>query len=307
MNATPLAMAFTVAATGGATIALSQLAARSGLADDPAAAPERKLQPHAVPAIGGGALLVGLCAASAAVGAMVPDIALWPALALAFAVGLVDDRKRGGLAPSRMLLGQSIVAAALVTSGWRLLPGDSLLLVGMSFLAPIVAMNAINTLDTADGAASSLGILGLAAGAPLAAAPLLGFLPVNLWLRRDRAPLVYLGNSGSHLLGILVLSDPIARAALVLPLHDLARLAVVRARAGKPPWKGDRQHLAHRLQDLGVAPTMVVVVLLAIAAPSVIGARASAAAGGAVLPLLVGSAATAVVFGIAVFATAKRA
>lgn len=307
MSGSPLALAFALAATAGATVALAGIAERSGFSDDPASAPERKLQPRPVPPIGGAALLVGLLAASAAAGSMVPALAVWPALALALAVGFVDDRTPGGLPPTWLLYGQSMVAAALVMAGWRLAPGGSPLVLAASFLAAIAAMNAVNTFDNADGAASSFGILGLATGSPLAAAPLLGFLPFNLWLRRDRAPLTYLGNSGSHLLGILLVADPIARAVLVLPLLDLARLALVRRRAGAPAWKGDRRHLAHRLQKAGLPPTIVVVVMLAIAVPSVLGARASAAEaatqGGSALPLVVGIALTSVAFAITILAT----
>lgn len=305
MSATPLATAFALAATAGATVALAGIAERRGFADDPAFAPDRKLQPRAVPPIGGAAVLVGLVAASAAASSIVPAFAVWPAIALALAVGFVDDRTPGGLSPAAVLTGQSIVAAALVMAGWRIVPGSSPLLLVASFLAAITAMNALNTFDNADGAASSFGVLGLATGMPLAAAAVLGFLPFNLWLRRDRAPLAYLGNSGSHMLGVLLVADPIARMVLVLPLLDLARLALVRHRAGRPAWKGDRRHLAHRLQKAGLSPTIVVVVMLAIAAPSILGARASAADGGAWLPLLGGVLLTALAFAVAILATPK--
>jgi len=305
VSGSPLAMTFAVAATASATMALVGIAERSGLSDDPASAPDRKLQPRAVPSIGGLAVLVGLLAASAAAGALVPDAPIWPALALALAVGFVDDRAPGGLPPSALLAGQSMAAAALVLAGWRLAPGSSPLLLAASFLAAIAAMNAVNTFDNADGAATSFGILGLAAGAPLIAAPLLGFLPFNLWLRRERAPLAYLCNSGSLLLGVILVADPIARGVLVLPLLDLARLAFVRRRAGSAPWQGDRRHLAHRLQRAGLPPTIVVVVMLAIAVPSVLGARASALEGSSALPWIVGVALTCAAFAGAILATPR--
>ncbi|MFN0007766.1 MAG: MraY family glycosyltransferase [Planctomycetota bacterium] len=303
MSVPPLALAFALAASAGATAALARIAEHRGFSDDPAFAPERKLQPHGIPPVGGAAILVGLVAASAATGALAPAAMVWSALVLALAVGFVDDRTPGGLQPAALLAGQSIVAAALVMGGWRLFDDGSPLVLAASFMAVIAAMNAVNTFDNADGAASSLGILGLATGSPSAAASLLGFLPFNLWLRRDRAPLAYLGNSGSHLLGVLLVADPIARAALVLPLLDLARLVVVRRRAGAPPWKGDRRHLAHRLQNAGLSPTIVVVLMLAIAVPSVLGGRASAAEGGSLLPLATGIALSSLAFTITIFAT----
>lgn len=305
MNAQPLALAFALAATAGATAALARIAEHRGFSDDPSFAPERKLQPRGIPPIGGAAILVGLVASSAATGAIVPAAPVWSALVLALAVGFVDDRTPGGLMPAALLAGQSIVAATLVMGGWRLVEDDSPLVLAASFLAVIAAMNAVNTFDNADGAAGSLGILGLATGSPSAAASLLGFLPFNLWLRRDRAPLAYLGNSGSHLLGVLLVTDPVARAALVLPLLDLARLVVVRHLAGAPPWKGDRRHLAHRLQNAGLSPTIVVVLMLAIAVPSVLGARASLAEGGRWLPTVAGIALTSAAFTVTILATRK--
>jgi UDP-GlcNAc:undecaprenyl-phosphate GlcNAc-1-phosphate transferase len=298
--ATPLALAIALAATAGATAALIGIAERRGFADDPSFAPDRKKQPRGIPPVGGPAVLVGLVASSAALGSAAP---LLPALLLALAVGFVDDRVPGGLRPAALLAGQSIVAAALVMGGWRIAEDGSPIVLGGSFLAAIVAMNAVNTFDNADGAASSLGILGLASRSPLAAASLLGFLPFNLWLRRGGAPLAYLGNSGSHLLGVLLVADPIGRFALVLPLLDLARLAVARIRAGEPAWKGDRRHLAHRLQRAGLSPTVVVVVVLAIAAPSILGASGHAAEGGSSVSLVAGIAITALAFGAAIFAT----
>ena len=305
MSGSPLATAFALAATAGATVALAGIAERSGFSDEPSAAPDRKLQPRGVPPIGGAALFVGFLAASATVGSMVPDLPIWPALSLALALGFVDDRTPGGLKPASLLAGQTIVAGALVMAGWRFGPGTSPLDTVVSLLAAIAAMNAVNTFDNADGAATSFGILGLAGGSPIAAAPLLGFLPFNLWIRRGRAPLAYLGNSGSHLLGVLLVADPIARAALVLPLLDLARLAFVRRRAGSAPWQGDRRHLAHRLQNAGLSPTIVVVVLLAVAAPSLLGARASVAEGGSALALLAGIVLTSIAFAITILATPK--
>lgn len=298
----PLALAFALAATAGATAALVGIAERRGFSDDPSFAPDRKLQPRGISPVGGAAVFLGLVAASAATGEWVPAAPVWAALALALAVGFVDDRTPGGLKPAWLLAGQSIVAAAMVMAGWRLGEDASPLVLIASFVAVIAAMNAINTFDNADGAASSLGILGLATGSPFAAASLLGFLPFNLWLRRDHAPLAYLGNSGSHLLGVLLIADPVARAALVLPLLDLARLAVVRRRAGVPGWKGDRRHLAHRLQKAGLPPTIVVVLLLAIAVPSVLGARVSLAEG-RWLPLLAGIALTTAAFTITILST----
>ncbi len=133
-----------------------------------------------MPAIGGAAILVGLAALDWAGFARVGGSAAWIALALAFLLGVADDRTRGGLPPLALLAGQSVVAAALVASEWRICDGDPRVVLAASFLAVVVAVNAVNTFDNADGAATSITIVGLALGPASLAGPLVGFLPFNL-------------------------------------------------------------------------------------------------------------------------------
>jgi UDP-GlcNAc:undecaprenyl-phosphate GlcNAc-1-phosphate transferase len=277
--------------SAAASLLLARLAPRMGWTDAPAGAhAQRKLQDRPVPAIGGAAILLGLLAA-ALVGEGAPALfavpasfpAPWPgllpmlaSLLAAFGVGLADDLVPGGLAARTKLAAQALVAAPLAASvllqGWH---GDPLLALGWAALwvgAAVCAMNAFNTFDNADGALCSVGILGFAVSAPLLCAPLLGFLPFNLDRRSSRrAPTAYLGDSGSHLLGLLVLLTPGAWPVLLLPLFDLARLSVLRWRLGAPPWRGDRRHLAHRLAAAGMGRVAVVLTLLALASPSLLG------------------------------------
>lgn len=288
------------------TWAFAVIAERLKLTDDGTDAPGRKLQSHAVPLVGGSALFCVLLAWEARGGCMYPPFALpheleqvrigygLAALIGAFLVGLVDDLATKGLRPALKLAGQLVVAALCARAAWN---GDlaEALLAGFVALA---AMNAFNTFDNADGAATSLGALGLGVVSPVLAAPLLGFLPFNIWIRRrtpsgGSTPLAYLGDAGSHLLGVLVALVPGAWPVLALPLLDLARLSVVRLRRGSRPWIGDRRHLAHRLQARGLGPTAVVLVLLVVAAPSV---AAGALAGGSLGILAAGLAGTGLLF-----------
>lgn len=284
-------------------LALSTVASRAGLADDPSVAPRRKLQAQPVPAVGGAGILVGLGAVEVLSRGSVLGSGAWIALLLAFGLGLCDDRIRGGLRPLALLLGQSIVALALVASGWRVCGGDPAAALAASFLAVLVAVNAVNTFDNADGAATAVGIVGLSFGSFLLAAPLLGFLPWNLLgrplSRGGPVPVAYLGNSGSCLLGVLLLLDPVGRAALLLPVLDLLRLSFARLAAGSRPWIGDRRHLAHRFQKAGCPRSLVVIALVAIAAPSVLGAAASRVQGTAA-SLALGAAGSILLFGAAV-------
>ena len=290
---TPVAFAVVALSSFAATWIARCVAARAGFADDPSRAPGRKRQPRPVPAVGGIAILIGLAVAQALASSA------WIGIALAFLLGAIDDRRKGGLSPAALLFGQLVVAAGLVATGWRICGGPPVLAASASALAVVIAINALNTFDNADGAATSIGVLGLGlgAGTPLLAAPLAGFLPWNFYGSGEARPAAYLGNSGSFVVGVLLLLDPIGRYALLLPLLDLARLAFVRTAAGSRPWIGDRRHLAHRLQAAGLATGPVVLALIAIAAPAVIGARI----GGEVL--LVGLLATVVLLVVAVVLT----
>lgn len=210
----------------------------------------RKPRRAPVPPVGGVVLFVALVVGRFAGGGELP----WVALFLALALGLSDDLRRSGWAAGWKLAGQVIVAAALA---WET-PGG----LGPRFLAAFVALaaqNAVNTWDNADGAAGGLGLVALAPLAP-AAGGLAGFLPWNLHRRQragERVPSAYLGDAGSHLIGVLVASRPEAWPFLVIPLADLARLSVLRVARGRAPWTGDRLHLAHRLEAAGLGPLPV--------------------------------------------------
>lgn len=251
----------------------------------------RKPRTAPVPLVGGAVLVLALAVAEALGGA--PPGMPWPALAGAFLLGLADDIRPGGLRPGTKLLGQCAVGLLFV-----LAPGfeGDLAQRALGLLLAVVAMNAMNTYDNADGAAVALGLLAFAPVAALRSA-LLGFLPFNLPWRRGAPPAAYLGDSGSHLLGVLVAWHPGARLALLLPLLDLGRLVLVRRRRGQAPWTGDRSHLAHRLQAAGLAPVAVALALVLLALPPFLG-RGRTLAG--VDGTWVGALVTAVLFALAV-------
>ena len=249
------------------------LLARLAPLDQPESAPERKLQRGPVPRIGGIVLALGLCV-------------LWLAkewspltplaLGAAFAVGLADDLAPRGLHRPLKFALEALVCGLFAWEG----SGSGVL----AFALAALALGAANTFDNADGALAGLGCAALVPVAPAAAALVGGFLPWNLWLRTPLgAPRAYLGDSGSHLLGLLLLGDARSALFLVLPLLDLARLAWVRWRAGSRPWIGDRRHLAHRLQARGLGPSAVALVLLGIASPAIVLPAAWAAAATAIL------------------------
>lgn len=261
-----LAFCARAAATFGATFVLARIAGKLGWRDAPSEqTAARKLQGRPVPPVGGVALALGACVLGVAPLAAEFDRAAellpalpWPrpeaallALALAFGVGLVDDLLRDGLAPASKLALQlaaalPLAASILVREGLpALLP--AVLLV---FLAAW-SMNAANTFDNSDGALALGALAGLATH-PTLAAPLLGLLPLQLDARErtlgpHATPTAYLGDAGSHALGLALLLLPYGWPLLLLASLDLLRLARVRIEAGSRPWIGDRRHLGHML------------------------------------------------------------
>ena len=285
-----LAFALSALASAATTWALVHVARRVGWVDDPSAAPGRKRQPGPVPPVGGAAILVGWIVArlasdaplegwsslACAPGAALDERWTWTALGAAFATGLVDDLLGRGLSPRAKLIGQALAGVAFFLACAPCLGGGPIAFVGCVALA-LIAQNLVNTWDNADGAAAGYGLLGLWGSASVAAGACAGFLPFNLARARPTAfstdggrsaPAAYLGDSGSHLIGMGLLLAPASWPVLVPCALDLVRLVWVRHQSGDPPWRGDRRHLAHRLQAAGLGPMGVVLVLVLLVLPA---------------------------------------
>jgi UDP-GlcNAc:undecaprenyl-phosphate GlcNAc-1-phosphate transferase len=226
------------------------------------------------------------------------------------ALGVADDLWQ--LDAVTKLAGQAIAAGLMAWKGVQLvaLPvaGVTILstwvLVLMTVLAVLVTINAVNFVDGLDGlAAGIVGIAGTAffvysyllskdaspsdyaSLASLVTAALvgscLGFLPHNFNPAR-----IFMGDSGSMLIGLLFASSTIAitgqvdpeqvsrayfipaflplllpLAVLALPLIDLLLAVVRRTRAGRMPWHPDKRHLHHRLLELGHSHARAVLIM----------------------------------------------
>lgn len=221
------------------------------LSDDGSLERERKPQARAVPLALGPALAVGALGAAAMGGEWATPFGAAPArgllvgLAAAFALGLVDDLLPRGLPPLVKFLGQC-AAAALLAAGSGLPAGPASMLGALA----LVAANVSNTFDNADGACLLAPGGACLLSAHPAGAAVAALLPFNLARGGARA---YLGDSGSHLLGFLACClHPWAWLGLVLPAIDLVAVSLARLAAGSAPWRGDRRHLAHRLQRAGL-------------------------------------------------------
>lgn len=232
-----------------------------------------------IPLVGGPALLAGALGPLAALGF---PITKGQAVALLgfFALGLADDLRELRPAPKFALQ-----AAVALGAAYLMLP---LAYVGLGALVLVFLVNSCNYLDNMDallpGVAlvQALTLIPLLAVSPATGAPLLICgLPAVLFLAAPPAR-IYLGDSGSHLVGALLGLDALrclfdsesgdVRTRLLLPilvlfavqLADVATVTASRLRRRRPVFRGGTDHLSHRLVRLGFpVPRAVLVLVLA--------------------------------------------
>jgi UDP-GlcNAc:undecaprenyl-phosphate GlcNAc-1-phosphate transferase len=158
---------------------------------------------------------------------------------------------------------------------WLTIPFTIFWIVGM--------MNTVNFLDGLDGLAGgvafiaaclfavhayTLGQTTVALFALALAGACLGFLPWNFHPAK-----IFMGTAGSAVLGYclatfaILAPAKVATALLVLglPILDVAWLVVSRVRHGQSPLRGNRDHLHHRLYDLGLSQRRIVLLYYAFA------------------------------------------
>ncbi len=203
----------------------------------------------------------------------------WFTLALVFLVGAVDDLVK--LSPLAKFAGQSVAAVLFIafvsTSTWG---GDLYLVIGWWALPVwyfwiVGTTNSLNLLDNMDGLAPSVGLVAalgftwLGQGADWALVPLAGALAAFLCFNRPPAGL-YLGDSGSHLVGFALAVLPlygmplnrwwIPVLVLGVPLVDTLFVSLTRIFRGVSPFQGGKDHLSHRLLRKGVPEAWVSVI-----------------------------------------------
>ena len=262
-------------------------------------------------------------------------VALLSGAGLVCVLGVADDK--WGLDAVTKLAGQVLASGVMVLQGVQMLylPIGSTLLgfeddgqpgafvLGpaeggvLTILVVVVTINAVNFVDGLDGLAA--GIVAIAAAAFFAFSYLLavdqdlqratmstlvcaallgvclGFLPHNFSPAR-----VFMGDSGSMLIGLLLATSTITLtgsvdpnrvtldiapailplvlpiAVLVVPLADLLLAVVRRTRAGRSPFAPDKQHLHHRLLEIGHSHGRAVLIMYLWSAVIAFGATAVA-------------------------------
>ncbi len=280
---------------------------------------DRDVHTVPIPRMGGTAMLLGFAVALVTASQM-PFLSQvfedggtpWGVLlgaATVCALGVADDLWQ--LDAVTKLAGQAIAAGLMAWKGVQIV---SLPVVGVTIFSPgvlvlltvfavLVTINAVNFVDGLDGLAA--GIVGIAASAFFVYSYLLttanntedyssvasmvtaalvgccvGFLPHNINPAR-----IFMGDSGSMLLGLLMASatievtgqvDPstdagqiapaffplvLPLAVLALPLVDLGLAVVRRTRQGRMFWQPDKMHLHHRMLALGHSHASAVLIL----------------------------------------------
>ncbi|MBK8909684.1 MAG: undecaprenyl/decaprenyl-phosphate alpha-N-acetylglucosaminyl 1-phosphate transferase [Rhodospirillales bacterium] len=273
---------------------LMRLAWRLQLVDAPG---ERKVHASAVPRCGGLAI-VGAALVPVFMWAPMDDaLAGYIASALVVvAFGVIDDFR--GMNAWSKFFGQGIAVAVALSAGivfevlpffgmdpappWATYPVTALFLLGVT--------NAFNLFDGLDGLAGGCAALSLLAvgvlaaqgdgfGYALIAAAVIG--GIFGFLRFNTHPAnVFMGDAGSQFLGftVAVLSvlvigraDPALNPALPLlllgvPVVDTLMVMTVRLAEGRSPFSGDRNHVHHKLLDVGCAHYEAVAVVYVIQA-----------------------------------------
>jgi len=263
----------------------------------------RKNHAAPVPAVGGLAMGAAFLAAYLFTGlAAKLSMLLAAAVTITLVGGVLDDRHELRSLPK--FLFQIAAAALLVLGGDALLThlgqlmSPNLFTLGrwsapLTVFALVGVMNAINMSDGLDGLAGGLALAAcinfgvaasLAGHAPefavicIAVGASMGFLYFNARSPWRRQAAVFMGDTGSLLLGLLLgwLAVRLAMAErpalapitavwiLALPIGDTVTLLIRRALRGRNPFHADRQHLHHILLALGLSPGQTVIAVVAL-------------------------------------------
>lgn len=204
------------------------------------------------------------------------------------ALGMRDDKN--DLHARWKFLWQILIALAVALAGMRVtvFVHNPLVNIVVTVLWIVVITNAMNFLDNMDGLCAGLGMVCAFVFAFIAAVQdqyfvcvlalalagaLLGFLPYNF-----KPATIFLGDAGSHFVGYMLGVLPILGTfytpgaptllpvlipllVLALPLFDLAMVCWIRVRRGQPVYKGDVNHISHRLVRLGLPQSWAVTLI----------------------------------------------
>ena len=253
-----------------------------------------KIHKKPVPNIGGMGIFFGFLVASI-VGAFVVGeghrelLGVFAGSLVVLSLGLWDDVRN--INPYLRIAGQTLAAVILVFAGIKVnvIPVNYII-IPLTIIYVLGAINAVNLLDGLDGLASgvtiiiSLGflILSLHQGNPLGMllslalmGAVIGFLPYNF-----NPASIFMGNSGSAFLGYILAALTISFTnkpynvvcfiipilIMGVPVFDTALAIIRRFKNRRPLFMGDRSHFYDRLVDKGLSVRQTVLVCYGIQA-----------------------------------------
>ena len=293
------------------------IAARRKLYDIPN---ERKIHNYVVPRLGGVAFapvlffsFFLLASASQSLGfedvhhslaqENLPIMYSYCAITMLYLVGMADDLN--GISYKAKFLAQFLAALLMIAGGVILKEFHGYILpvwISIPFTVFIIVfiINAINLIDGIDGLASGISIIAfiiyggifyyceeyiyaLLSFAPLGI--LLPFFYYNVFGKAERGRKIFMGDTGSMTIGLLLCFLNIQMGNLELPLPDhlnpavlafspllvpgldLVRVFLFRIRHGKNPFIADTNHIHHKLMQAGLSmhQSLIVIVALAVA------------------------------------------
>lgn len=279
---------------------LDPLARRIGLLDYPGG---RKDHAAPTPVTGGLAIALGTIIPAMALTELTPPLlGLGLAAAILIIVGVIDDLK--DLPWPYRILAQIAAALCIVLVGdvkveaigpvfglGQMALGS--LSIPFTVLATVGLINALNMADGLDGLAGSMALCALAMliagsiysgntelthGLIVLAGALAGFLALNMRTPWRKRAYVFLGNSGSAYLGLVIawaafrltqnpehpVTPVLAPFLIAPPVIDCLVLIMKRLRQGRSPFAADRTHAHHLMLDSGFTPTGVVLTMAAV-------------------------------------------
>ena len=272
------------------------LARRIGLLAFPG---EHRIHSDPIPLVGGPAIFLAVWGGWLFTGQSIP-LGLFTASVLVFIFGMLDDKWNLPYFV-RFMVQITAILILVYIDGMRLwqlggLVSEEFVQLGryslaLTIFAAVGVINAVNMIDGIDGLAAGLVIVCLAGLSlilnisgqwdpfpVLVIGALLGFMVFNFRVVSARPAKIFLGDSGSTLLGLWVawllithtqtydsvLKPAYALWLLFIPLFDTVGVMLRRMIHRKSPFKADRTHTHHYLQALGLNNKAVTLVLIVI-------------------------------------------
>ncbi|MFN5935415.1 MAG: MraY family glycosyltransferase [Roseiflexaceae bacterium] len=260
-----------------ATPIARRIALRTGVVDTPS---QRKIHSTPVPLLGGAAIYLACVGALLLFGERFyirELIAIVLAATLVSLCGLADDRWTLHAYPT--LLGQATAAVILLIGGVQVqLFADAWLNYAITIVWVVGITNAMNLLDNMDGLSSGVAtvcsafflLLAAQSGQILVSALAAGLIGACIgFLRYNLNPAtIFMGDTGSLFLGLILavigikLRFPsnailvtwmVPLCVLAFPIFDTTLVSISRLRRGKNPLThGGKDHVSHRLVQLGL-------------------------------------------------------